>query len=1627
MYAHTRLIPVQSVMQSTQITLVERSPLCSRQTIHIVQQRFFQYKYENGISMSTFLSKIEELKNQLKQMGESVSEKFVITKVLMSLPADYKHFVSAWESAPEEKQTYDNLVARLLIEEERIKDKEDVSQQSETSAAAFFANKLGKKNVKCYKYSKLGHFQSECKSNRINNNNSNSNERPVKKCYYCKKVGHIKSECWFKKNKEKDNNASNAFVISSGQFQKSQWLVDTGASQHMCHDRNLFATFFPLSNKSVIVGNGDSISAHGCGKVALQVHDGKKWIDTTIDNVLFVPELKTNLFSVNCVTDRGYVMITNDNKCKFLKQNKVCAVANRIGDMYFLDVRYKCEGANVAQVQSSLKEWHERLAHQNLQHVKAVLRNNNISVKDNTEAKCESCLQGKISRLPFHTSETKTTRPCELIHADTCGPMEVPSVGGSRYFVIMKDDYSNYRSVYFIKRKDEVKKCIENFINKAENTTNNKIHYFRSDNGLEYVNKGVQDLFADRGIIHQTTVPYTPEQNGKSERENRTLVEAARTMICAKGLPKKLWAEAVQTAAYVLNRTSKSNDPGKTPFEVWTNKHFDINDLKIFGTPVFVHIPKEKRRKWDAKGEKGIMVGYGEDVKGYRVFFGEKNSVEIKRDIVFLEQPKTKTEQLILLEHDTDILKGFDMDQACKEQKVGKENKQSNESEEQLEDTLDLSTESNRSEYVPCSSDESSDAEEDEPSQRPRSTRSRKQTSFYKCHYVSTEENEPKTYQEAMQRHDARKWQEAIESELQTLNENKTWDFCEKPVSEKAVSSNDTCLYMKHTNSGNTYVLLYVDDLLIFGNNENEISDLKSLLNSEFKMKDLGLENCNSVIDKNIENKCRKIIGKLSYAALGTRPDICVAVSILSRYQNKANKMLLMALKRCKTNGRRGASRGAAWEPNLRLDKPQPLDRVVRVDNNILQTRPKQRSTFDIGSTNHSKQSPKRSTWKRIELLRTLIHQFYKMKFTVLRFCLECFFMYFVSQMIVAGVGTYTLQKPQFACTLECAGWCRAHRKRLSPLLSPGLRPKRARESLHDIEPFQEKHRKRQKSQKLLDMFISGQMSSAPPFLLVIYYFHNLYRQNDRLICGLPVFRGIRMSEVNNVFIIDAQSIFYLDTYSTYLYLSEMMMTISELSIINSYQYLCLVTTKSKDYYLTTFIIELLIEFLIKTALAAPAPVGTDVITHSSPIYSTFNLIRWLVILLSYTMVTYLKQFHQLLRVAQEQIIEFKIRTTSSKPAGHRGRKRPKPSNRKTKRYIKKTNKLKICSYNKWTWQSPDHKIKNEIDFTFSTWSLRQKQCHNNGAAPISYSYTKRETHKIYRRNSEKRGGIIEIKRGVRQGDALLSPKLFIAVLEQIFKKIHWERKGIQIQKSLCFDAYLFHLALRDRALRVDRSFNSYAADSCDIVSMILLLTLCFENNNKEFILTFLGLFDSAGGGGGPVCGAAAPPPSSQKLNSAFISIFVRFLHDDRINVFYGTLSARVRLALGRFFFWVTFQKRSACSEAGGGLASHSSVFTAAVFPYKGNCFCAQIYIVSAQNPLIKSVIVMSPISQPLRQTGRQISSVSLVRIIHHLCQKDSNLPQHSLNSKRALGLRHYPLSCLARLRGGQVRTWNIN
>ncbi|XP_059055427.1 uncharacterized protein LOC131849376 [Achroia grisella] len=137
------------------------------------------------------------MQNTLKQLGENVSDKLVITKILMTLPDEYRHFVSAWESAPDDKQTIDNLVARLLIEEERIKEKSE-SQQTASSSAFVVKNK---RLVKCFKCGKNGHFQTECRSYKNNGESNMTSNQTNNNCFYCRKFGHFKAQCRFRKQK----------------------------------------------------------------------------------------------------------------------------------------------------------------------------------------------------------------------------------------------------------------------------------------------------------------------------------------------------------------------------------------------------------------------------------------------------------------------------------------------------------------------------------------------------------------------------------------------------------------------------------------------------------------------------------------------------------------------------------------------------------------------------------------------------------------------------------------------------------------------------------------------------------------------------------------------------------------------------------------------------------------------------------------------------------------------------------------------------------------------------------------------------------------------------------------------------------------------------------------------------------------------------------------------------------------------------------------------------------------------------------------------------------------------------------------------------------------------------------
>jgi transposase InsO family protein len=206
-----------------------------------------------------------------------------------------------------------------------------------------------------------------------------------------------------------------------------------------------------------------------------------------------------------------------------------------------------------------------------------------------------------MHRILFPKQSTKkTSRPLELTHSDLCGPVNFDSIGGSRYILTFTDDHTRYVTVYFLKSKPEVFSKFEEYVTMVENATGLKIHNLRTDNGGEYVSHNLTKFCTSKGFFHQFPNPYTPEQNGTSERLNQTLIESAKSMIFHTKMPQNFWAEAVNTAVYLHNRSPTSLLKDKTPYECWFGKKYIHVKFKGFwGCICFVHALDSLRQKLD--------------------------------------------------------------------------------------------------------------------------------------------------------------------------------------------------------------------------------------------------------------------------------------------------------------------------------------------------------------------------------------------------------------------------------------------------------------------------------------------------------------------------------------------------------------------------------------------------------------------------------------------------------------------------------------------------------------------------------------------------------------------------------------------------------------------------------------------------------------------------------------------------------------------------------------------------------------------------------------------------------------------------------------------------------------------
>ncbi|MCO5604581.1 hypothetical protein L7F22_058749 [Adiantum nelumboides] len=425
------------------------------------------------------------------------------------------------------------------------------------------------------------------------------------------------------------------------------WYFDSGAYRHITSRKDLFSSLDAApTGKKVTCANNASYPIKGVGKILITISDGS---DLCLPDVLYVPGIKKNLLSVSSLAKNGLRVIFEDDRCIVRDRENgysLITTGTLENGLFVLD-RYEkqiqaCIAETKTQAMQDAELWHARFGHVGYGSLMTLQRHNMVHDLSLLEMPprhvCEGCVLGKMHRFAFsQDGSVRATQKLQFVHSDVCGPMRTPSVGNSLYFVTFIDDFSRFCWVYPLKAKSDVFAVFQHYVSMVENETGCKVQTLRTDRGGEYMSGAFKDFLGKKGIKHQCTMPYTPQQNGVAERKNRSLMEMARCMLKAKSLPHKLWMEVVACAAHVLNRCPTRALKTITPYESWYDRKPSVNYLRVFGCLAYAHIPQQLRGKLDDKAVKCIFVGYSSGSKGYRLYNPATNKIFESRDVIFAE------------------------------------------------------------------------------------------------------------------------------------------------------------------------------------------------------------------------------------------------------------------------------------------------------------------------------------------------------------------------------------------------------------------------------------------------------------------------------------------------------------------------------------------------------------------------------------------------------------------------------------------------------------------------------------------------------------------------------------------------------------------------------------------------------------------------------------------------------------------------------------------------------------------------------------------------------------------------------------------------------------------------------
>ncbi|GJS90351.1 putative ribonuclease H-like domain-containing protein [Tanacetum coccineum] len=429
-------------------------------------------------------------------------------------------------------------------------------------------------------------------------------------------------------------------------------IFDSGCSGHMTGNKDQLEDFEEFNGGSVTFG-GSKGYISGKGRIRVGNLD--------FDSVSFVKELgHFNLFSISQICDKQHKVLFTETEClvvssdfKMPDENQILLKVPRHHNMYSFDMKtpspakgFACLIAKATSDESKL--WHRRLGHINFKNLNKLVKGNLVrglpSKVFKNDHTCVACHKGKQHRASCKAKlERLITVPLHTLHMDLFGPTSVKSINHASYCLVITDDCTRFSWVFFLASKDETSGILQTFIRQIENQLSHRVKIIRSDNGTEFKNRDMLEFCGNKGIKQEYSTARTPQQNGVAERMNRTLIEAARTMLADSLLPTTFWAEAVSTACYIFNRVRVTKPQNKTPYELLFGHKPIISYIRPFGCHVTILDTLSVLGKFDGKSDEGFLVGYSLNSKAYRVYNLVTKRVEVNLHVNFLEdKPNVK-------------------------------------------------------------------------------------------------------------------------------------------------------------------------------------------------------------------------------------------------------------------------------------------------------------------------------------------------------------------------------------------------------------------------------------------------------------------------------------------------------------------------------------------------------------------------------------------------------------------------------------------------------------------------------------------------------------------------------------------------------------------------------------------------------------------------------------------------------------------------------------------------------------------------------------------------------------------------------------------------------------------------